>query len=62
MLHYLCQFKLNTQIESCELSFIWGKMNTIAWDTVFQIALRNCFKETGQKVSVYVILAKKECM
>lgn len=25
-----------------ELSFIWSKMNTAAWETVFQIALKNC--------------------
>ena len=34
----------NAQRESCELSFIWGKMRTIAWETSFQIALRNCSK------------------
>ena len=28
-------------------SFIWGKMKTTAWDTVFQIALRNCSKKIG---------------
>ena len=33
------------QRESCELSFIWGKMRTIVWETAFQIALRNCSKE-----------------
>ena len=30
-----------------DASFIWGKMKTTAWDTVFQIALRNCSKKTG---------------
>ena len=37
-------------------------MRTIAWETVFQIALRNCFKEVGGKVSIYVILEKGEYM
>ena len=37
---------------TCELSCIWGKMRTIAEETAFQIALRNCSKEAGGKVSV----------
>ena len=44
----------NAQCESYELSFIWGKMRT-----AFQIALRNCSKEAGGKVSIYVILLKE---
>ena len=39
--------KNNTQCESCELSFIWGKVRMIAWDTVSWIALRNPYKEVG---------------
>ena len=31
--------------ESCELSFIWGKMRTEAWEAAPQIALRECSKE-----------------
>ena len=42
--------------------YLGQNKDTAAWKTESQIALRNCFKETGQKVSVYVILAKKECM
>ena len=38
--------------KSCESRLIWGKMRTIAWETAFQIALRNCSKEVGGKVSV----------
>ena len=34
--------------------FIWGKMRTAAQE----IALRNCFKEGGEKASIYVILVK----
>ena len=35
----------NAQCESCELSFIWGKMRTAARETEFQITLRNCSEE-----------------
>ena len=54
--------KKNAQRESCELSFIGGKMRTIAQETAFQIALRNCSKDVGGKVSIYVILVKGEYM
>ena len=45
----------NTQSESCELSFIWGKMKVVAHETS-QIALINCSKEMwGWEVrSVYM--------
>ena len=32
----------NAQSESCELSFIWGKMRTVAQEIAPKIALRNC--------------------
>ena len=35
----------NAQYESCELSFIWGKMRTVAHEAAPQIALRGCSKE-----------------
>ena len=51
MLCYLhaegCRLKTNAQSESCELSFIWGKISTIVRETAFQIALRNCPEEVG---------------
>ena len=37
----------DAQHESCEFSFIWGKMRTAVWETLPQIALRN-----GSKVAV----------
>ena len=37
-------------------------MRTIAWETAFQISLRNCSKEVVGKVSIYVIVVKGECM
>ena len=50
----------NAQRESCKLSFIWGKMRTIAQETAFQIALRNCSKEVGGQLRIHVILVKGE--
>ena len=37
-------------------------MRTIALETAFQITLRNCLKEVGRKVSIYVILVEMEYM
>ena len=37
------------QLESCELSFIWGKMRTTAQETAPQIAMRDCCKEAVGK-------------
>ena len=34
----------------------------MAWETAFQIALRNCSREVEGKVSIYVIVVKGECM
>lgn len=36
-----------------------GLLRTIAWETAPQIALRNCFKEVKEEVSIYVILDKE---
>ena len=44
-------FFLNAQPESCELSFIWSKVRTIAQEAAFQGALRHCSKELGGNVS-----------
>ena len=44
----------HTQCESCESSFIWDKMRTIAWETAFLIALKNCSKDVGRKgIKIY---------
>ena len=37
-------------------------MKSIAQETASQIALRNCSKEVRGKVSIYVILVKREYM
>ena len=43
-----CQLKKeDVQLESCELSFIWGKMRTSGWETEPQRALRNSSQEAG---------------
>ena len=47
--------KINVQCESCELSFIWGKMGTIAQETKSQIVLRNCSREVGGWGEVSII-------
>ena len=41
--------KKKAPFESYELSFIWGKMRTIAQETGPQITLRNCSKKGGLK-------------
>ena len=33
--------KKDVQLESCKLSFIWGKMRTAAWEAASQMALRD---------------------
>ena len=33
------------------VSVIWGKMRTIAWETKFQLVLRNCSKEVRGMVA-----------
>ena len=39
---YNCLLKKDAQLESCELSFIWGKMRTAAREATSQITLRDC--------------------
>ena len=38
----LCQLKEDVQRESCELSFIWGRVRTAALKAASQIALIDC--------------------
>ena len=40
----LCRLKKDVQLESCELSFIWGEMRTAAQEAATKIALRDCSK------------------
>ena len=42
--------KKDVQLESCKLSFIWGKMRTAAQEAASQIALRDSSKvEVGER-------------
>ena len=52
--------KKDAQCESCELSFIWGKMRTAAQEAAPQIALRDCSKGAVGGRSTYKILVKGE--
>ena len=52
--------KRDVQLESCELSFIWGKMRTADPEAASQIALRDCFKEVVGGMSIYYVLVKAE--
>ena len=42
--------------------FIGSEMRAAAREITPQIALRNCSKEAGEKVSIHVILVKGESM
>ena len=50
----------HTQRESCELSFIWGKIRTAAQETALQIALRNCSQEARGGATLYRSFATKD--
>ena len=52
--------KKDAQCESCELSFIWGKMRTAAQEAAPQIALRDCSKRAVGGRSIYKILVNGE--
>ena len=59
--------KKSVQHESCKLSFVWGKVRTVARERAPQIALRNCSKQVCVGVCVcrgvvriYMILVKGE--
>ena len=45
--------KKDTQLESCELSFIWGKRRTAGQEAASQIALKDCSK-TAVDESQYI--------
>ena len=52
LLFPLVDLEKNAQRESFELSFIWGKMRTAAWETAFQIALRNWSEEARGELRI----------
>ena len=53
--------KKKAQCESCEFSFTWDKMRTIAQGSASQISLRNCSEKWAGEVSIYVILVILVC-
>ena len=65
--YYLREWELSTEnknapCQSCELSFIWGRLRTIAQETASQIVLRNCSLEPGEEVSIHMVWGKGECV
>ena len=56
-------WKKFAQCESWELSFVAGKMRTAAWETTFQIALRNCSEEVkGEPAYIEVLQQRAGCL
>ena len=49
----------NAQGKSCEVKFFGGKLKTITWETVSQVALRNCSEELRRKPGYSVFAGKK---
>ena len=43
-----CQLKKYAQHESCQSTFIWGKMRTLSWETESQKTLRDCSEEVRE--------------
>ena len=63
MFHILyCRLKKMHNVRVASSVLFGGKLRTEAWDTEFQIALRNCSKDVGGQVNIYVILLKGERM
>ena len=56
---FYSQLKNDVQLESCEVSFIWGKMRTAAQEAASQTALRVLQSGSGGE-SVYKVLGKGE--
>ena len=51
--------KKDVQLESFELSFIWGKIRMAAWETATQIALRDYSPDAvGEGQSIDKVLVK----
>ena len=48
-----CWLRKNAQCWGCALSFILGKMRTIAWERAFRITLRNCPKEVEESSYIH---------
>ena len=56
-------WKKFTQCESQELSFVASKMRSAAWETTFQIVLRNCLEEVkGEPAYTEVLQQRSGCL
>ena len=55
-----CVKKNFTQHESYQLSFIWSKMRTAAWEIAFQRAQRNCSEEVREGARIHRSSATKD--
>ena len=47
---YILPTKKSVQLESCELSFIWGKMRTAVQEAASHVALRDCSKAAVEEI------------
>ena len=61
--------KKKAQLESCKLSFIWGKMRSAVWEAASQITRGDCSKAAGVgwgwgewlgARSIYKVLVKRK--
>ena len=54
--------KKDVQLENCELSFIWGKMRTAAWEDCIPNSSEKLkwFQRGSGRRSIYQILVKEE--
>ena len=43
-------FKKNAQHERCELSFIWGKMRTAAWEAIYKVLGKGEFSTMNHSI------------
>ena len=58
----LCRLKKDVQLESCELSFIWGKMRTVAQEAGGSISdsSERLLQSSSVGKSIYTVLVKGE--
>ena len=50
--------KKKKTMRELQIMFYLGQNEDIAWETAFQIVLRNCSKEVGGEIRIYMILVK----
>ena len=50
----LSEKKKKSTMWELRVKFSWGKIRTRAWETAFQMALKNCSQDVSRKVQCYV--------